>query len=142
MWMFSHLKLCLATAIHNSKRLEITWICEIQVTTCITVREVKIYLTFQNWPDKCLEEHSKPRVPWTWSTSVLKRLTLIEASGCRMSAASTQTCQHELNKHNHQQSHLYPLRRRFHNDVNQSDNQQDVISINNWVIICLEKSCC
>ena len=35
-WIFSHLKLRLATAVHNFKWLKFTWVCEIEVPTHIT----------------------------------------------------------------------------------------------------------
>ena len=51
--IFSHFKLCLATAIHNFKWLKIRVICEIQVTQ-ISVSRLKAYLT-----DYCRHQCSK-----------------------------------------------------------------------------------
>ena len=42
--IFSHLKLCFATAIHNFKRLKMCVIC--QVPTYISVSRLKAYFTF------------------------------------------------------------------------------------------------
>ena len=48
-WIFSHLKLCLATAIHNFKWLKIYVICEIYAPTYISVSRLKAYFAFNNW---------------------------------------------------------------------------------------------
>ena len=46
--IFSNLKLCLATAIHNFKCLKICVIFEISVPTSISVSKLKVYFFFNN----------------------------------------------------------------------------------------------
>ena len=47
--IFSHLKLCLATAIHNFKWLNNYLDVENSVTQYISFRDLKIFFSFKNW---------------------------------------------------------------------------------------------